>query len=327
MATSGTIGSTVIDTSAVIEHAYRRIGKPASSQTPEGITIAKECLFLLLTGLASRGFNLWCVERSYMGLTENQAVYTTPVGTIDVMNVVYSQPTRATGTDTVAATSTTTLLTSSTSITRVGVKFSAISATETLVISSSADGITYTTRYSSARTDYTTDTWYWIQIDPTAEAYYWKVSTTAASTASDFYLATNVYDLPVAQWNRDDFMALNDKRRIGRPSTNYLFEKLLTPTITLWPVPNNSYDHLTIMRHRQVMDVGTLVQTLELPQRWVDPIIWQLASKLCFELEGVDPQRIALVVDQADKNLLMAEGDEGDGAPIYLSPNIGVYTQ
>jgi len=327
MSTSGTIATTTIDTAAVVEHAFRRIGKPASSQTPEGITIAKECLHLLLTGLASRGYNLWCVERVYMGLESGKQTYVTPPGTIDVLNVVYSQPTQATGTDTTTANSTTTLLTSSTTIVRVGVKFSSIAASDTIVIASSDDDVTYTTRSTLTKTNFAADTWYWLALDPSAAAYYWKVSTTSNSVASSFYLATTVYDLPVMQWNRDDFMVLNDKRRLGRPSTNYMFERLIDPQIVLWPVPNNSNDHLTLMRHRQVMDVGTLTQTLELPQRWVDAIIWQLSSKLCFELEGVDPQRIALVVDQADKNLLMAEGDESDGAPIYLSPRIGVYTQ
>jgi len=326
MTTSGTVATTVIDTAKVIEHAVRRIGKPASSQTPEGIDIAKECTYLFLLGLANRGFNLWCVERSYIALTANTATYATPAGTIDVLNVVYSQPTQATGTDTVAALSTITALAAATTIVRVGLAFSVITASETVVISSSDDNVTYTARSTQTKTDWATGTKYWFQLDPTVSAQYWKVSTTAASTASTFYLASAIYDLPVTIWNRDTFMALNDKTKLGRPSTNYFFEKTLTPQITLWPVPNNSNDQITIMRHRQVQDVGTLVQTLELPARWFDAMIWQLASKLCFELEDVDPNRMQMVLDQADKNLLMAEGNESDGATIMLSPNISVYT-
>lgn len=326
MTTSGTVAATSIDTATVLEHAIRRIGKPASSQTPEGVSIAKNCLYLLLTGLASRGFNLWAVEQQYLGLADGKATYVTPAGTIDVLNVIYSQPSRASASDTTTATSTTSTITP-VDIVRYGVKFSTISASDTVIISSSDDNVTFTTRYTSTRTDWEASTWYWIQPDPVASAAYWKVSTTIASVASEFYLAVSVYDLPVAQWNRDDYMALNDKRRQGRPSTNYYFEKRLTPQVTLWPIPNNNYDHLTIVRHRQVQDVGSLTQTLEIPSRWYDAIIWQLASKLCFEIEGVDPNRMTQVLDQADKNLLQAEDDESDGAPIYISPNIGVYTR
>lgn len=329
MATSGTVATTTIDTATLIEHAYRRVGKPASAQTPEGIFISKECLYLLLLSLANRGFNLWCTEQNYMGLAASQATYVTPPGTIDVMNVVYSQVSQAVPlvANVVTSNSTMTTLTEAVLILRVGLKFSSISASDTIVISSSDDNVTYTSRYTLTRADFVVNTWYWLQLDPTVTAQYWKVSTTSASVASTFYLAPTVYDLPIQQWNRDDFMALNNKRQTGRPSTNYMFEKLITPQITLWPVPNNSNDHITIYRHRQIQDIGTLTDTIDIPERWKDAIVWQLARKLCFELPDVDPNRIQMVLSEANNNLIEAEGNETDGAPIYFSTSIGCYTR
>jgi len=326
MTTSGTVATTTILTSSLIEHAYRRIGKPASAQTPEGVQICLESLYLLLLGLSSRGLNLWCIETDYVSLITNQATYAMPAGTIDVLNVVYSQPTQTTGTDTTTSTTTKTTLTSSTSIYRIGLVFSTISASDTVVIASSTDDITYTTRSSTTKTDWATSTTYWINLDPFATATYWRVSTTSTSAASTFYLASSIYDLPVTIWNRDTYFAMNNKGQSGRPSTNYYYEKLLTPQVTLWPVPTNSTDHLTIVRHRQIEDIGTLTQTLDLPQRWLEAIIWQLAERLCFELDGIDPTRMAMVLDRAAQNLITAEGDETDGAPIYFTPSISCYT-
>ena len=53
--TSGTVGNTVIDTAAVLEHAFRRVKVHPSQQTPETVQIAKENLYLLLLNMATVG--------------------------------------------------------------------------------------------------------------------------------------------------------------------------------------------------------------------------------------------------------------------------------
>lgn len=327
MATSGTVGLTSLDNAKVIEHALRRCRIKPALQTPEIISTAKESLYLLMLGLANRGLNLWCIETDYMGLTAGQAVYDTPVGTIDVLNVVYSQPSQVTGTDTSDATSITTQLTTATTVKRVGIKLSAASASDTLTLESSADGVTWTTLQTTVKTDWELATWYWFQLDPTVTDTYFRASMGLAATFDEFYLASAIYDLPINQWNRDTYSVINNKSQQGRPSTCYYLEKLLTPRLTLWPVPNNSYDHITLFRHRQIQDIGSLVQTIEIPQRWVQSITWQLAAVLCFELDMVDPQLIPSILTMAQQNLIEAERDETDGAPIFLQPGISVYSK
>jgi hypothetical protein len=73
--------------------------------------------------------------------------------------------------------------------------------------------------------------------------------------------------------------------------------------------------------------MGTLIQTIEIPSRWIEGVIWQIAVRIGFETPGVDPKKLEQVMAMADKYLLEAEGDESDGAPIYLQPNISVYTR
>ena len=75
MATSGTIGSTVVATDVVLAHAFRRCGVSATAQTPEFVEIAQECLFFLMLSLASRGINLWCVDKQIMDVTSGKEVY------------------------------------------------------------------------------------------------------------------------------------------------------------------------------------------------------------------------------------------------------------
>lgn len=327
MATSGTVGQTTFDTASAIEHAFRRVKQPLTAQTPDTIDLAKQCLYLLLMNLSNRGLNLWAVEKQYVGCVNMQSVYQCPVGTIDLLNLVYSQPTRTTGTDTSTATSATTELASAATIVRIGVQVSAVTASDTLTLAQSADGATWTTILTETKTDWTADTMYWFDVDPQVSNLWFRASFVSSTTFTEFYLANTIADLPVAPWSRDTFSVINNKLQLGSPSTSYLFEKLIRPQVTLWPVPNNSYDYLTMFVHRQIQDVGTLMQTLEIPSRWYEAVVWQLAERLAFELPSVDAALAQICVQMSEKYTNEVEQEEQDSMPTYMAPNIGVYSR
>jgi hypothetical protein len=324
MATSGTVATTVIDTATVLEHAFRRVRLPLSKQTPENVDIAKQNLYLLLLGLVGRGLNLWCLETALVGLVAGKPTYVMPAGTVDVLNVVHSVPQMVANTFSSIANGGKANITA-TSIVRVGF-VPAADFTGALTIASSADDISYTTRTTTpATSSYTAGLWHWVDLPTSVSAAWFKITATGL-TLTDIAVASSVQDLPVMQWNRDTYSVINNKRQSGTPATNYYLEKLLTPQITLWPVPTVSTNHLTLFLHRQIQDVGTLTQQLELPQRWVEAIIWQLAYRLAFEVPDVDPALVQIVKPAADETLLQAENDETDGAPIRITPNIRGYT-
>jgi len=327
MTTSGTVASTVIDTSSLIEHAFRRVRVLPSAQTPETILIAKECLYMLLLNLGNRGLNLWCVDKVLVGLQAGKATYLTPPGTIDVLNVVHTQPVFASSTFSVTVGGGVASLTDSANGLRVGVKFSS-AYTGALTIGNSSEGVTYTTISSVASNTYAADQYYWFDL-PVIEnkAYYTVQGFLPFPVISDILVATSLYDLPMTQWSRDTYSAINAKTQQGHPAINYFFEKKLTPLLTLWPIPDISTNHLTLFIHRQPQDVGSLIQQLDIPQRWLDGLIWLLAARLCFELPTVDPALAQMVVSMSDKQVFEAEQGETDGAPIYLTPSIGVYSR
>ena len=82
-----------------------------------------------------------------------------------------------------------------------------------------------------------------------------------------------------------------------------------------------------IFRQRQVQDVGSLSQEIEVPQRWVEGIINQLAGRIVFEVDTVPKEFIQPILDMAASSLAEVERDETDGAPIMLQPNIGCYSR
>lgn len=333
---SGTINQTTIDTAVVIEHSLRRCGVKTASQTPEIIDICLENLYLLLVGLSNAGINLWCVEEAMIGLQTGQASYALPPGTVDLLNLTYSQPQRITGTDSISDKEIIIDLGvgNETKILHAGIKFSSVYDTDTIVLSSSINGsdwvdVAQMTGPYETQLGLVTDTWYWLSSDPAPSVRYWKFMMGESMVAAETYLASTISDIPVIQFNRDTYYALPDRHQQGRPSVNYYLEKLLNYKVNLWPVPNNSYDHLTAQVHRQVQDVGALTQQLYIPQRWLNSIIWELTKLLCFELptELVDQARVPSIIVMANEQINFAGIGESDGAPTRLIPRISGYTR
>jgi hypothetical protein len=305
-----------------------RCGLKEASQTPRIVRVALENLFLLLVSLSSRGLNLWAIDKQVIGLLAGQITYVLPPGTIDVLNVLYSQPTFQTSTITTAAANQTVVsLSTAAGVQRYGFT-PASTFVGSLLVETSPDGTTWSTQQN-----YQSQTWaggvqYWYDFNGSITASQVRFTTSAASMAfSAAQLATALYNQKMSAMNRDDYTNQPVQNQPGRPSTNYFFEKLVNPQISLWPVTTVNTDQMVVWRHRQIQDIGNLRNQIEVPNRWLEPIIWQLARRLCFEVPEVDPNRIQMVKDESDKYLLEGEMNESDHLPIFVTPQIRGYTR
>lgn len=325
MATSGTIGQTTITTDKLLDHAFRRCGLKASDQTPENVEAAKESLFMLLLHLANRGLNLWCVARYYIPLIAGKAKYNLPSGTLSVLNVLHSKPVYASGSYSSTATSATLTLDSESTLTRILITLTAI-PTGNVLVEVSDDGASWTSVQTVAYTDLAVGG-NWFSLDTASTCSYIRVSVSVGTLAAQLDATTMVSDLTMTPGSRDFYATQPNKDSQALTTTDYFFEKNLSPTLTLWPVPSVSTNFLTIWVHHQVQDVGTLSQTLAIPSRWLESITRQLAFSVAMEIPGVDPARITLLKGLADDAVITAEMDETDGSPIMLAPLIEGYTR
>ena len=75
-----------------------------------------------------------------------------------------------------------------------------------------------------------------------------------------------------------------------------------------------------------IQDVGALTDEVEVPQRWLEAIVCELAIRMIMELPGADLNRIPVLQDMADNISRIASDEERDNSPINITPNIGVYT-
>ena len=332
MATSGTVGLTTLDVAKFIEKTYRRCGIPTGAITPEMIDVAKENLFLLFNNYSNRGVNLWTVTEYLIGLNTYKKEYNMPVGTIDVLNAMYRTLAYASPTTT-TVTSATQIdydFTTAQQLPMYGILPSSTYTGVSFTFSYSTDGVSYTVADTQTLVTLSANTPYWYQPAISATARYWRLTITSAHTNTNMVvsLISTFTDLVISRLNRDDYMSLPNKTFQGTPSLQYYFDRQITPTMTLWPVPSTQTNCLFLTTNRQVQDVGNdLSYTLEVPDRWLDAFSWNHAAMCAVETPSVAADRIPMVQQLAATSMMNAEAEERDNSPINITPNIRVYTR
>jgi hypothetical protein len=144
----------------------------------------------------------------------------------------------------------------------------------------------------------------------------------------EFYVGNNSTEIPMARLNRDDYTSLPNKNFPANQPFQFWFNRTIpVPEIYLWPVPNDPFIQMTVWYSRQIMDVGSLTDELEIPQRWYEATVMMLSHRMSLELPGVQMDRIGYLEKMAAQYLMEAEQEERDKSPIYISPNISVYTR
>lgn len=330
MAVSGTVSTTVFNTRKVIDHAYRRCRIPPEGISSEQISFALDTLYLILSMLANRGLQLWCIERYLMPLYQAQGLMTMPNGIVDILNTNLRtvEVVNTTSVNTTTSTTYQTIFSAATQVTTVGIEWSG--ASTSYALETSSDGVLWTTVATEDNPNAVANDVTWVDIQGSLATLYFRVrATTGTLNQTQVLLANTPNEIPMARLNRDDYVNLPNKAFEGRPLQFWVDRLLNNPVLYLWPVPSAQFvtAQVVVWVKRYIMDVGTMTQEIEVPQRWYDAIVYLLASRLAEETPTVDPQMIAILDQKAQRSLLEAENEERDDSPIYLTPNIAVYTR
>jgi hypothetical protein len=328
VAVSGTVSQTTFNTRKVIDHAFRRCRLPPQGISSEMIAVANEALYLILSSLANRGIQLWCIEKEILPLYEAVSEVPLPVGTVDILNANFRTLTELQGTETSNSTTVSVDFGEDTQVTNIGVLFNG--ASTGYVVQTSPDGSTWTTVLTVADPGLVAGQWNWTDLQGTlAEQYCRVVATSGTLNQEDVFFGNTPTEIPVARINRDDYSNLPNKTSQGRPLQYWLNRQREYPIMNVWQVPNGDFTFAQIVCYvkRYIMDVGTMTQEIEVPQRWYDAIVYCLASKLAEELPSVDPQMLPILDQKMLRALKEAEDEERDNSPIYFTPNIAIYTR
>jgi hypothetical protein len=328
VAVSGTVSQTVFNTRKVVDHAFRRCRMPPQGVSAEQLQVAQENLYLILSDLANRGLQLWCIDKLILPMYTNTAQIPVPVGTVDLLNTNLRTIQYLSGTTATTSTTSSILFSTVSTVTTVGILWSA--ASQPFVIEYSANGSSWTTIETVANPDLVAGEWVWTDIDGSVTAFYWRVRvTTGTLSATTVSFGNTPNEIVMARLNRDSYNNLPNKTFQGRPLQFWLDRQLNQPFMYIWPVPSEAYTiaQVTTYIKRYSMDVGSLTQEIEVPQRWFNAIVYLLAAALAEELPTVDPTLIQILDQKAMRALNQAEMEERDNSPIYFTPSIGVYTR
>lgn len=335
MAVSGTVSLTTFNTRKVVDHAFRKCRIPPETVGGEQLTNAQENLYLILSALANRGLQLWCIEKLILPLYENEAAVPVPYGTeskavVDLLNTNYRTIQYITATETVAADRITFYFGAGVQqqVTTVGVLWSG--ASTSYAFETSNDAITWTTIMTLSDPGAIAGQWSWTDIDGEIATTYFRVrATTGSLLQSDVLVGNTPNEIVMARLNRDSYANLPNKTFAGKPLQFWLDRTLNEPVMYIWPVPDsgNALGQVVTYVKRYIMDVGSLTEEIEVPQRWFEAIVYQLAARLAEELPQVDPSLLMVLDQKATRSLNEAEMEERDNSPIYFTPNISVYTR
>jgi hypothetical protein len=349
MATSGTTGNTTLEVADLFDHIVRRCGVMPDKLTPEVAGAVKNSMYFFLSGLSNRGINLWKIVRTLLSIKTYQSEYTLQTGTLDVLEALWRTPQRLSGTVESSAGGTTTYVddglvetsltqsapggniswdfTDQTVVNLVGLLPNG-TATLALVFQTSPDNVTWTTIRTLPSASYTDHTWYWYELEPSSKKRYFRVRETSTGTLNfrEIYLASTWTEVTMSRMNRDDYSALPSKRTANEQPLQFWLDRQLTPKMVLWPIPINSFRVINLFTHMHIEDIGAISNTLDIPQRWYNATVANVALDCILDIPGADLKRYEILKEQADRTLAIAESEERDASPTNITPNIGVYT-
>ena len=352
--TSGTINNQSYDVTSLIELASRRCGKLPGSLSSEEILIAQQELQFSMNAMISDGIPLWTITKQVYGLSVNQNLLQFSTGTIDLINVLYRFTSQTLPSGGIASSSaggtasnafnqqlgnactqTSTngnisyAFPTSTVVVTVGMLMNSTQALNP-IYEYSNDGATWFTAVpaASAASTFSVGQWYWQDVTSPQPCLYFRVRETSGGTLDVVQLAFNTQssEILISRTNRDDYQNLPNKNFIGRV-LQYWFDRQIVPQMWLWPASYAWLDCLVVWRRREIQDVGTYGNTIEVPNRWLDYVVYDLASRMALVIPGIDPARAPILAGLAKTAKMRVWTEERDQSQFMISPQIGCYTR
>ena len=133
---------------------------------------------------------------------------------------------------------------------------------------------------------------------------------------------TTAIDRIIMPVSRTEYASYPNKTQQGWPTT-FWFDRLLAPTVTLWPVPDGNEVSFSYYRLRQIQDANfTSGQTVDVPYLWMEAFAYALAFRLALIWS---PDKVPMLKPIADEAYNIAAEQNVENAATYISPQIQGY--
>lgn len=133
---------------------------------------------------------------------------------------------------------------------------------------------------------------------------------------------TSITDRIIMPISRTEYASYPNKGQQGFP-TVFWFDRLLSPTVTLWPIPTSAQTYLEYYAVKRIQDAnmnGT--QELDIPPIWLEAMAYGLAQRLAVIWA---PDKVAPMKMMADEAYQIAANQNIETASQYISPQLSGY--
>jgi len=119
-----------------------------------------------------------------------------------------------------------------------------------------------------------------------------------------------------------EYAAVPDKTQQGQP-TSYWYNRQITPEISFWPCPDSSATYILNLRVCSQIQDAVLPSgvTLDLPYRWLDVFVADLAYRLS---RIYAPDKEVMRKADADEAWKNAAFEDQERVPIFIGPGDGM---
>lgn len=122
--------------------------------------------------------------------------------------------------------------------------------------------------------------------------------------------------------SRTEYASYPNKTQQGFP-TVFWFDRLLSPTVTVWPTPDGTQTSLKYYKVDRLQDAnmnGT--QQVDVPPIWLEAMAYGLAERLALIWA---PEKVQIMKPMADEAYQIAANQNVETASQYISPQLSGY--
>ena len=304
MATSGTYAFNP-SLGELTLYAYNLCGVRNTALLQEHMESARMASNLMLSRWSNQGVNLWAVDRVTVPLAQEVPI-TGASGTGAIATLTYASV------DTPVYTVGTTIIV--TGVTPAGYNGNHVvvaSSPGRVSFASTEVGALVSGGTCEAPNDVST-----FSVDPNT-----VMILDAYVTSDDSGANIDRIILPIS---RTEYASYPNKEQSGFP-TVFWFDRLLNPTVTLWPVPNtdNGPQELKYYRVKRLQDSAmSNGQQVEIPYLWLEAFAYGLAQRLAMIWS---PDKVVMLKPMADEAYQIAADQNIETAQQYISPTLSGY--
>ena len=132
--------------------------------------------------------------------------------------------------------------------------------------------------------------------------------------------ASTQADLSITRISVSTYATIPNKLTQARPIQVYINRQSPTPTITVWPIPDNTTPYQFVYwRLRRIQDAGDGANTMDVPFRFIPCMVSGLAYYLSMKIPGA-LERMQVLKAQYDQDWDVASSEDREKAAVRMVP-------